>query len=114
MAPDDEHWSKAPNFTNDPDFRARVRAETAQDHRAYLEHGLQPTECHRCGLRVRVKKNSAKHTSVQWGAGSTKDCAEFAERLREGYSSAQLDGCPDLQASIQQDYANGAFRHDPE
>lgn len=108
-----ESWSKAPDFADQPGIRQRIRAEAEQDRQAYLERGLQPVQCQRCDLRVRVKKHSPQHTSVQWPHGGTEDCAEFVERSREGHDSARLDGCPDLQASIEREYRDGTLRQEP-
>ncbi len=51
--------------------------ETAADKRLYVEIGLVPVSCATCGVEVGVKKNSRKHTSVQWTAAAMAGCAHF-------------------------------------
>jgi hypothetical protein len=71
--------------------------ETAADKRLYVEIGLVPVECGTCGVEVNVKKNSAKHTSVQWTATAMRGCTHYATtlgcpRLRESIEAAVRDG----------------------
>lgn len=100
MADRTNAWAKAPEFADQPEVRHRLREQTAADRTEYLEHGLQPVECQRCGTCVRVKKNSPKHTSVQWSGDPSTSCARFADALARGRPSAHLDGCADLESSI--------------
>ena len=65
--------------------------ETAADKRLYVEVGMVPLACRHCGTEVLVKKNSAKHTSVQWTAEAMRGCTQYATTL----------GCPRLRESIQ-------------
>lgn len=74
--------------------------ETAADKRLYVEVGLAPVACAHCGTEVLVKKNSAKHTSVQWRSDPASSCPEFAAAVAAGTLSAQYLGCPRLKASI--------------
>lgn len=94
------HWAKAPAFADRPEIRAELTASTAVDRAEYLTSGLRPVECDRCGTCVRVKKNSRRHTSVQWNNDSSADCAVFAEQRAHGRPSELVDSCPDLEASI--------------
>jgi hypothetical protein len=71
--------------------------ETAADKRLYVEIGLVPVQCARCGVEVNVKKNSAKHTSVQWTAAAMRGCTQYATtfgcpRLRDSIEAAVRDG----------------------
>lgn len=71
--------------------------ETAADKRLYVEIGLVPVRCGTCGVEVGVKKNSAKHTSVQWTAAAMRGCTQYATtpgcaRLRESIEAAVRDG----------------------
>jgi hypothetical protein len=87
------HWAiDAPHLTE------RER-ETAADKRLYVEIGLVPVRCAACGVEVGVKKNSAKHTSVQWTAAAVAECESFAAHRANG-SSALMLGCPRLKDSI--------------
>jgi hypothetical protein len=76
------------------------QAETAADKRLYVEHGLTPVDCIECGNRVLVKKNSEKHTSVQWSSTSTS-CPEIAAQVAAGVHSGQILGCSKLKKSIE-------------
>jgi len=72
--------------------------ETEADKRLYVEIGLVPVTCQSCGVEVSVKKNSQKHTSVQWTAEAVAGCAEFAS-LDPATTALRL-GCGRLKASI--------------
>ena len=74
--------------------------ETAADKRLYVEVGMVPVACQHCGTEVLVKKNSTKHTSVQWHSDPVASCPEFAAAVGSGVLSAQYLGCPRLKASI--------------
>lgn len=100
MPPRESSWAKAPSFADQPEVRARIRETTTEDRRAYLEGGLHPLKCERCGTCVLAKKNSPKHTTVQWKPNAVGSCPEFARQTHPGGNSAHLDTCPDLQASI--------------
>jgi hypothetical protein len=79
---------------------------TAADRRLYVEAGLAPVECGECGNRVLVKKNSDKHTSVQW-SGSATDCPEIAAEVAAGAYSGQVLGCAALKRSIERAVQDG-------
>jgi hypothetical protein len=49
---------------------------------------------------VEVAKFSPQHTSVQWTAESVLRCAEFAQRVADGGSSALIATCASMRASI--------------
>ena len=74
--------------------------ETLEDQRLYTQARLTEVACLDCLARVRVKKNSEHHTSIQWDADSLGACAEFPRmavrarrppRLRVVLAAALLD-----------------------
>ncbi len=73
--------------------------ETADDRRLYVEIGLSPVVCANCGVEALVKKNSKKHTSVQWTAAGVAACPEIAA-ARAADAAALVLGCPQMTASI--------------
>lgn len=75
------------------------QAETADDKRRYVEDGLVPVSCERCAIEVLVRKNSDKHTSVQWTTDS-RACPEIAAQVAAGTPGAQVLGCSALKGSI--------------
>jgi hypothetical protein len=77
--------------------------ETAADKRLYVEIGLVPVQCSTCGVEVGVKKNSRKHTSVQWSAAAMAGCRGFDSVAALGVSL----GCPRLRESIEAAVADG-------
>jgi hypothetical protein len=79
------------------DLTERQR-ETEADKRLYIEIGLVPVRCRSCGVEVAVKKNSQRHTSVQWTAEAVAGCEEFAS-LDPSVTPFKL-GCGKLKASI--------------
>jgi hypothetical protein len=81
--------------------------ETAEDRRLYLEIGLTPVACGRCGAEALVKKNSRKHTSVQWTPEGVAACPEIAAARAQDPCALVL-GCPQLAASIEAAVAAGA------
>ena len=74
--------------------------ETAADKRLYVEIGLIPVVCQACGVEVAVKKNSRKHTSVQWNATAMAGCLELADGVVESETKALRLGCGRLKESI--------------
>ena len=80
-----------------------VRDETAADQRLYLEIGLTPVACAACGVEVAVKKNSRRHTSVQWTSAAVAGCPELAA------DSGLRLGCPRLKDSIDQAVRDGTL-----
>ncbi|MFC4603712.1 hypothetical protein [Rhodococcus kronopolitis] len=90
-------WAKAPNFASSPAQVEAVRAQTVVDHHTYLEQGLQEVECRACGTCVLVRKNSARHTSIQWQADPMQACPEFAGA---GGRTGSMQTCPRLISSI--------------
>ena len=76
------------------------RAGTRADHYEYLEAGLTPLACGHCGAVVRVKKNSPKHTSIQWTRVAEQTCPVLAARLERGAHADIADGCDRLRDEI--------------
>jgi hypothetical protein len=96
------HWA-----TDSPELTERER-ETAADKRLYVEIGLAPVRCDTCGVEVGVKKNSRKHTSVQWTSAAMRGCDAFTAHRSSG-STELLLGCPRLKDSIEAAVRDGAL-----
>lgn len=82
------------------------RRETAADIRLYVEIGLAPVRCLTCGVEALVKKNSRKHTSVQWPAAGAATCPEISA-ARAADPGALVLGCSRLRASIEDAVRSG-------
>ena len=82
--------------------------ETLADKRLYVEVGLVPVACKACGAEVGVKKNSRKHTSIQWSAAAVASCEEFAAGIGDTSGGLPL-GCSKLKATIEQAVADGSI-----
>jgi hypothetical protein len=82
--------------------------ETAQDRRFYVELGFTPVACRHCGVEVLVKKNSHKHTSVQWTRAGVDGCPEIGA-ARAADPSALVLGCPRMTESIEAAVRSGAL-----
>jgi hypothetical protein len=76
------------------------RRDTAADKQLYVEIGLTPVTCSTCGVEALVKKNSRKHTSVQWTAEGVAGCPEITA-ARAADPRALVLGCSKLRASIE-------------
>jgi hypothetical protein len=76
------------------------------ERREFLEGGLRPVECLDCGNRVLVKKNSLKHTSVQWTSDAARSCPEFAAN---GRATALIATCLKLRDSIEKAVLDGVL-----
>jgi hypothetical protein len=75
----------------------------------FLSGGLRPHTCASCGTCVLVKKNSWKHTSIQWTTDASSSCPLFAAHTAAGGSTALLDTCERLTASIAASVREGEF-----
>ncbi|MDT4905701.1 MAG: hypothetical protein QOH52_3717 [Pseudonocardiales bacterium] len=82
------------------------RRETAADKRLYVEIGLSPVACESCGVEAMVKKNSRKHTSVQWTPAGVAACPEMAA-ARTADPVGLVLGCARMKASIENAVAAG-------
>jgi hypothetical protein len=100
-------WSKAPDFTADPERKAAVQEATTRDKEHYLRGGLTEIECRACHARVMVKKYSPHHTSVQWTSAARDNCPEFKAIRAEGGNPAMLPTCPRMSASIDHGVSEG-------
>jgi len=82
--------------------------ETAEDRRLYVELGFSPVACQQCGVEALVKKNSHKHTSVQWSADGVASCPEISA-ARAADPNAFVLGCSRMTASIEEAVRNGTL-----
>ncbi len=85
---------------------APLSHETLEDRSRYLEGHLAEVACLDCLARVRVRKQSEFHTSIQWDAEATAHCAEFGRARGQGDLSVQR-ACSRLLASIDQAARDG-------
>lgn len=76
------------------------RDTTRADHFEYLEEGLTPLACGHCGAVVRVKKNSPKHTSIQWNRDAERTCPFLAGRDARVGPGGVARGCDRLGEEI--------------
>jgi hypothetical protein len=102
-------WSKAPDFADDPERAAAVRAATQADKTRYLTSGLQPVDCRFCHATVTVKRLGPGHTAVQWNTDASQRCAYFAELRATGEHSGRTRSCPKLADSIEHAVAEGCL-----
>ena len=84
--------------------------ETEADQRRYLDDRLAEVSCLDCLARVRVKKNSPHHTSIQWSAEALDACAEFARRSSEDGGRVVYESCSRLKASIEDAVRDGRLQ----
>jgi hypothetical protein len=94
-----------------PDFRTVLglrsvlgappgRDSTRSDHFEYLEEGFTPLACGHCGAVVRVRKNSPKHTSIQWTRAAERTCPLLAAAVERSGPAAVVEGCDRLREEI--------------
>ncbi|MEE2032604.1 hypothetical protein [Rhodococcus chondri] len=101
-------WAKSPDFAGRPDRVEAIAAQTAIDKINYLDSGQHEVTCRECGTCVLVRKNSYKHTSVQWQDDPDTVCPTFRDTgIAAGTSITPREGCPQLQASIEQAVLDG-------
>jgi hypothetical protein len=86
--------------------RANRQRETAEDRRLYVELGFTPVACRNCGVEVLVKKNSHKHTSVQWTSAGVAACPEIGA-ARAADPQGLVLGCPRISDSIAEAVRDG-------
>ena len=84
------------------------RPETLEDRTLYTSSRLVELPCLDCQARVKVRKNSEHHTSIQWTQEAVADCATFAELSRHEGGRPIHSGCPRLTASIEAAVRDGA------
>jgi hypothetical protein len=88
---------------------APTSEETARDQRLYLDARLTEVACLDCLAKVRVKKNSEHHTSIQWTDDAVAQCAEFRRMSSQPTGRALHASCPRLRSSIDQAVRDGAL-----
>lgn len=99
---------RAPTWDEtDPARAARLHGDTDLDRETYTRADFHPVECRACGTCVSVRKNSEKHTSIQWTASSDRACPVLAEWRDGGERPPGEDTCPRMLASIRYAYAEG-------
>ncbi len=100
--------SDAPaQWTSEGAGRSERERETAADKRLYVEIGLTPVTCSTCGVEATVKKNSRKHTSVQWTRAAVVGCPEITA-ARAADPAALVLGCSRMRQSIEDAVRDGA------
>ncbi|WP_183098147.1 hypothetical protein [Nocardioides pelophilus] len=75
-------------------------ADTLEEQRLYTSARMVDVQCLDCLARVRAKKNSEHHTSIQWNADAVAACPELGRRDGSSDSRDGHRGCPRLLASI--------------
>ncbi len=85
---------------------APTREETLEDQQRYLEGHLVEVACLDCLAKVRVRKHSEPHTSIQWTRDAVAHCTEFA---RQGPQRPVAESCPRLKASIDRAVRDGVL-----
>ncbi len=99
---------EVPGFRRSPRPVEAIAAQTAIDKINYLDSGLNEVACRECGTCVLVRKNSYRHTSVQWQDDPAAVCPVFrADAAAAGTSITPREGCPNLRASIEQAVIDG-------
>jgi hypothetical protein len=73
--------------------------DTFEDQRLYTRARLVEVACLDCLAKVRVKKNSEHHTSIQWTSEARESCPELTKISSTGRDIHR--GCPRLAASIE-------------
>ena len=76
-------------------------ADTREDQRLYTQARMVEVSCLDCLARVRVKKNSEHHTSIQWDEDALEHCTEFNRLDQEPGGRKVYAACPRLSSSIQ-------------
>ncbi len=83
--------------------------DTLEDQRLYTSARLTEVACLDCLARVGVKKNSERHTSIQWTAEAAAGCPELG-RSRSGPAGRDVHRtCPRLLVSIEAAVREGAI-----
>jgi hypothetical protein len=88
---------------------APTTEETTRDQRLYLDARLTEVACLDCLAKVRVKKNSEHHTSIQWTEEAVSQCAEFRKQASQPEGRVLHTSCSRLRSSIDQAVRDGAI-----
>ena len=91
----------------DPARAARLHSATNLDRETSPRAGVPPVVGRNGGTGVLVRKNSEKHTSIQWAEGSDRHCPVLTEWRAGGERPEGEDTCPKMLASIRYAYAEG-------
>jgi hypothetical protein len=83
--------------------------DTIRDQRLYLDARLTEVACLDCLAKVRVKKNSEHHTSIQWNDEAVSQCAEFLRQASQPGGRVLHSSCPRLCSSIEQAVKDGSI-----
>ncbi len=83
-------------------------SETLEDRALYTESNLVELPCLDCQARVKVRKNSEHHTSIQWTQEAVANCSTFAKLSHQEGGRSIHAGCPRLIASIEEAVRDGA------
>ncbi len=86
---------------------APTSEETLEDQRLYTQARLTEVACLDCLARVRVKKNSEHHTSIQWSSAALTQCAEFNRMDAQPSGRPVHAACARLRSSIDQAVRDG-------
>jgi hypothetical protein len=88
---------------------APTSQDTIEDQRLYTQARLTEVACLDCLARVRVKKNSEQHTSIQWDADAQSHCQEFQRAASQPGGRQIWASCSRLRSSIDQAVRDGAI-----
>ena len=88
---------------------APTSPETLEDQRLYTQARMVEVACQDCLARVKVKKNSEHHTSIQWDAEALGHCAEFNRAASQPEGRPIRVACSRLRSSIEQAVKDGAI-----
>ena len=86
---------------------APTSEETLEDQRLYTQARMTEVACLGCLARVRVKKNSEHHTSIQWSTEALAQCAEFRRMASQPAGRPVYAACARLGSSIDQAVRDG-------
>ncbi len=86
---------------------APTSADTTEDQRLYTQARLVEVACQDCLAKVRVKKNSEHHTSIQWDEDALAHCTEFQRLAAQPEGRPVHAACPRLRSSIEQAVREG-------
>ncbi len=82
-------------------------AETLEDQALYTQSRLEEVPCMDCQARVKVRKNSEHHTSIQWTQEAVANCTTFSKLSQQEGGRPIHTGCPRLNASIEEAVRDG-------
>jgi hypothetical protein len=88
---------------------APTSPQTVEDERLYTQARLTEVACLDCLARVRVKKNSDHHTSIQWDRESQAHCQEFQRAASQPEGRPIRVACTRLRSSIEAAVKDGVI-----